>query len=103
MSHTEFIIYLLIMAGTTYLIRAVPFACITKKIQNHYIKAFLAYIPYTVLAAMTFPAILYSTTYPIAATVGCFVAIILAYFRQSLIRVAIAACATVYLVEAILR
>lgn len=103
MNHLQYIIYLLIMAGTTYVIRAVPFACITKKIQNSYAKAFLDYIPYTVLAAMTFPAIFYSTTYPIAAVAGCIVAIILAYFRQSLIRVAIAACATVFLVEAILR
>ena len=32
-----------------------------KKIQNRFIRSFLAYVPYAVLAAMTFPAILFST------------------------------------------
>ena len=57
----EFFIYLFIMAGSTYLIRAVPFALIRKKITNPFIKSFLYYIPYTVLAAMTFPSALYAT------------------------------------------
>ena len=47
----EYFIYLLIIVGTTYLIRAIPFVAITKKIKNKYVTSFLYYIPYTVLAA----------------------------------------------------
>ena len=36
----EFFIYLLIMAGSTYLIRAVPFAAIRRKIKNPFINSF---------------------------------------------------------------
>ena len=49
MNNTEFFIYLLIMSGSTYLIRAVPFALMRKKIKNPFINSFLHYIPYTVL------------------------------------------------------
>lgn len=103
MNLIPFLIYLVIMAGSTYLIRALPFACMKKQIKNPYIKAFLDYIPYSVLAAMTFPAILYSTTYVLAAAAGFVTALILAYFKQSMVRVAIASCVTVYLVEAGIR
>lgn len=99
MNVMKYVIYLLIIAGTTYLIRALPFALVKRKIKNPYLKSFLNFIPYAVLAAMTFPAILYSTTYVWAALAGFFVAILLSYFRQSMVKVAIAACATVYLVE----
>ena len=34
MNTKEFLIYLLIMAGSTYLIRAIPFALMRKKIKN---------------------------------------------------------------------
>ena len=52
----DFWIYLAILAGSTYLIRAIPFAALQKKITNKFIRSFLYYIPYAVLAAMTFPA-----------------------------------------------
>ena len=61
MNNTQYFIYLLIMAGSTYLIRAVPFSLLTKKIENKYIKSFLYYIPYAVLSAMTIPAALFAT------------------------------------------
>ena len=53
--------YLVVMAGVTYLIRAVPFVLFRKRIKNKFIQSFLYYIPYAVLAAMTFPSIFYST------------------------------------------
>ena len=37
----QFWIYLLILAGSTYLIRAIPFAALQKKITNRYIKSCL--------------------------------------------------------------
>ena len=64
---TYYWICLAIMAGTTYLLRAVPFALVRKKIQNTFIRSFLHYIPYAVLTAMTVPAIFYAVDAPLAA------------------------------------
>ena len=44
---------LLVMAGVTYLIRAVPFTLCRKKVgENRFVKSFLAYVPYAVLGAI---------------------------------------------------
>ena len=66
----EFLLYLLAMAGTTYLIRLLPMLFIRRKIENRFIKSFLYYIPYAVLAAMTFPAALYATGHILSAAAG---------------------------------
>ena len=90
------------MAGVTYLIRVIPFVLINKKIENRCINSFLYYIPYTVLSAMTFPAILYATGSLISAIAGLLTAIFIAYKGKSLIVVAIGACAAVLVVELIM-
>lgn len=97
-----FFLYLLVMSGSTYLIRAIPFAVINKKIENRFIKSFLYYIPYAVLTAMTFPAILYATDYVVSAAVGFVVALVFAWKGKSLTTVAVAACVAVFLVEMLL-
>ena len=102
METKDFFIYLAVMAGSTYLIRAIPFAAVKNKIENKYIKSFLNYIPYTVLTAMTFPAVLYATDYIVSAAVGFLAAIFCAYRGLSLIKVAAAACIAVYITELIL-
>ncbi len=84
-------LYIIVMAGVTYLIRMLPFAFFTKKIRSVTLRSFLYYIPYAVLAAMTIPAIFYSTGNFITAAVGTVVALALAYFRLPLIVVALAA------------
>ena len=96
MDTKTFIIYLVVMAGVTYLIRAVPFVMVNKKIENMYIKAFFNYIPYTVLAAMTVPAVFYSTGNTVTAVLGFITALVLAYMRKSLIVVALSAGAAVF-------
>ena len=58
MSFKIFLPYLLVMAIVTYLIRLFPPISIKHKIKNKFFNSFLYYIPYTVLAAMTIPAIL---------------------------------------------
>ena len=83
---------LLVMAGVTYLIRAVPFTLCRKKVENRFVKSFLAYVPYAVLGAMTFPAIIYSADKIAAGVAG------MAYRRRSLLTVALAACAAAFLV-----
>ena len=79
MKTTQFWIYLLLLAGSTYLIRAIPFALARKKIDNVFIKSFLYYIPYAVLTAMTLPAIFYATRSIASAAIGLIVALIFAY------------------------
>ena len=86
-------IYILVMAGVTYLIRAIPFTLFRRKIQSPFFRSFFHYIPYAVLTAMTIPAIFYSTNDLITAAVGTVVAALLAWFRQPLIVVALAASA----------
>lgn len=96
-------LYVLVMAGVTYLIRMAPMLIFKKKIQNRLIRSFLYYIPYAVLAAMTFPAILDATSSPISAAVGLLVALGIAYLDWGLLPTALFACAGVYLCELIMK
>ena len=63
--------YIFVMAGVTYLIRMLPLTLVQKKITNVYVRSFLYYIPYACLNAMTFPAVLYAASSPIAALSAC--------------------------------
>ena len=86
-------LYIVVMAGVTYLIRMIPFTLMRKKIKSRFLKSFLYYVPYSVLAAMTFPAIFYSTGDIYSATAGTVVALILALYKKPLIVVAVCAAA----------
>ena len=88
-----------IMAGMTYLIRLIPMAVFRKKISNRFIRSFLNYVPYGVLSAMTFPAILYSTGSVASGAAGCIVAVILAYWGRSLLTVAVGAALAVFFAQ----
>lgn len=94
---SEFFPLLLCMAGTTYILRMLPFVFFRKKITNRRLKAFFDYIPYAVLTAMTVPAIFYCCDNPVCAAIGFVTALILAFFENSLIVVAIGAAAAVLL------
>lgn len=95
----EYWIYLLIMAGSTYLIRVIPFVLVRRKITNRFIRSFLYYIPYAVLTAMTFPAVIFAAGNVVAAVVGFVVAIGFALKNKSLTTVAVAACSAVFIVD----
>ena len=99
MDNKQFFLYLLVLAGSTYLVRAIPFAAIKKKITNPFLRSFLFYIPYTVLAAMTFPAVFYATGNIIAAATGVAVALFFAVRGKGLTPVALASCIAVFLVS----
>lgn len=99
----NFWIYLLTMAGITYLIRMLPLVLLKRKITNKFVLSFLHYIPYAVLSVMTIPAIFTSTSYVISAVVGFVVAMVLSYFEKSLLTVAASSCLAVYLVELIIK
>ena len=92
-------IYVLVMAVTTYLIRAIPLVLLKKPINNRFIRSFLHYVPTACLTAMTFPAILYATENWISGAVGLGVGLLLAFKNKSLIIVSVASCAAVFLVE----
>ena len=92
-------IYILVMAGVTYLIRLLPLTLIRKEIKNTFVRSFLYYVPYVTLSVMTFPAILEATASFWSALVGFIVAIIVAWKGGSLVKVAAAACIAVFLIE----
>lgn len=92
-------IYILVMAGVSYLIRALPLTLIRKEIKNRFLRSFLYYVPYVTLAVMTFPAILSETNSVISAWLGFIAALALAWSGKSLLVVACFACATVFAAE----
>lgn len=82
-----------IMAGITYLIRVLPVAVFQKEIKSRFIRSFLYYVPYAVLAALTFPAIFNATGNKMTSLAGTAVALVLAYFDLGLVVVAVGAVA----------
>ena len=96
----NFFVYLFVMASVTYLVRMIPLVLVRRKIENIYVRSFLYYIPYSVLSVMTFPAIFYSTGNVLSATVGTITAVLLSYFRKSLITVAALSALAVFITEA---
>jgi len=94
-----FLPYLLVTAGVTYLIRMLPLTVFRKEIKSRFVRAFLAYIPYAVLGAMTFPDVFESTGDVRTAACGVAAAVILAWRGRSLLTVAVAACCAVALAQ----
>lgn len=95
-------IYVLVMAVTTYLIRALPLTLFKKPIRSRFLRSFLHYVPTACLTAMTFPAILYATDHVLSGAAGLLIGILLAFKKKSLIVVAVASCVAVFLVEQLL-
>lgn len=103
MNNEKFFIYLLVMAGVTYLVRMIPMVLIKEKIKNKFILSFLHYIPYTVLSAMTIPACFYATGNVASAIAGFIVAAIAALYERSLTQVALLSCTAVLIAELIIK
>lgn len=95
----DFWIYLAILAGSTYLIRVIPFVLLKKKITNRYVRSFLHYIPYAVLAAMTLPAAIFATGNPVSGFAGLLIGGIFAYFGKGLTIVAVVTCLSALLTD----
>ena len=88
------IFYTIVMAGVTYLIRAIPLLFVRKEIKNRYVKSFLHYLPYA--------AIFTSGGDFIPSLVGTCFASMLALKGKDLLTVALAACVAVYLAQLLL-
>lgn len=93
----EICLYILVMAGVTYLIRMIPLVFFRRKIKSRFFRSLLYYLPYAVLSAMVIPSVFSSTGSVITAAVGLAVAILLAILERSLIVVALGASAAAYL------
>lgn len=85
-----------VMAIVTYIIRALPITLFRREIKSKWLKAFLYYIPYAVLGAMTFPVIFFSTGSVITASVGFLAAFIAAFFDTGLTVTALTAVIAAY-------
>ena len=97
-----FFLYLGVMAAVTYLIRMLPLVFCRKEIKNKYVRSFLYYVPYSVLTAMIFPSIFYSTGMLPSAVIGTVTAVALAYVKRGLLTVAVGATAAVFAVVVIM-
>ena len=95
-------IYLLIMALTTYAIRAIPLVLLRREIKNKYVKRFLYYVPFACLTAMTVPAVFFSTGSILSAVIGFAAAFVLGLFRANLPLTAVVACVAVFVTEKIM-
>ena len=95
-------IYILVMAMTTYLIRALPLTVFRRPIKSRFLRSFLHSVPTACLTAMTFPARRYATENWISGAVGLVVGLLLAFKNKSLIIVSVASCASVFLMEQII-
>lgn len=99
----NFFVYLLIMAGVTYLIRMLPLMLVRKKIENRFVVSFLYYLPCAVLSVMTVPAIFYATDSRLSAGLGFLTALIFSYLGKSLMKVAVLSCTVVFLTECLIK
>ena len=102
MEPLKYFVYLFVMVGVTYLIRVLPYVFIRGEVKSQFFKSFLAYVPYTVLAAMTFPVILDATGNPVSAAIGFMVAVLAAFFKLGLLPVALLSCVAVFVTELLL-
>ena len=90
------IISVVIMALASYLPRFIPITFLKEKIKSKYIQSFLYYMPYAVLAALTFPAIFFATGNIYTAMIGTAIALVLSFFKVNLAIVAVVCVAAVF-------
>ena len=95
-------LYIAAMALTTYLVRMLPLTVFRKPIRSRYFRSFLHYVPYACLTAMTFPSILSSTSSLLSGAAALIAAAVLAYRGKSLLTVAVASAAAVFITERLL-
>lgn len=99
---SELWIYVFVMALVTYLIRCLPLTLFRREITSRFVRSVLYYVPYACLAAMTVPAIFYATSSVISGVCALIAAGLLAFFRKSMLFVALVSCGVVFVVERIL-
>lgn len=96
------IVYILVIALTTFLVRALPFLFIRRPITNPRLKMFLDFVPFATLAAMAFPDMVFSTGNVLSGLLGFLAAVVVAVLDGGLIKVAGAASLAVLIAELLL-
>ena len=97
MNRTEIWIAILVAAGVSLLVRALPLTLIRRPIRNRFIRSFLYYVPYATLAVMTFPAMIDTAAHPAAGIAALAAGTAAAWFGAGLFPVALITCATEFL------
>lgn len=92
-------IYIFIMAGVSFLIRALPMTLFRKQIKSKFVQSFLYYVPYVTLSVMTFPAIVNATQSPVSGVAALVIGILAAWFGADLFKTAVVCCGAVLLLE----
>ncbi len=89
--NTYVLLCIISVAAVVLLLKVLPLIVFKKKIKNQFVNSFLAYIPYAVLACLTFPEILFSidhghtTMALVSAAVGFVTAFIISYKEKGLL------------------
>lgn len=99
MDRHNIFIYILLMVLVTNAIRILPVTLIRRQIKNRFLRSFLYYVPYVTLAVMTFPAIVETTSSPVAGAVALTFGIVAAWMGMGLFPVAMICCVTVFVLE----
>ena len=94
---------ILVAALVSYGIRVLPLTLIRRPIRSVFLRSFLYYVPFVTLAVMTFPAIVLATDKLAAGVAALLVGVAIAWRKGSLVTVAAACCAVVFLLELILK
>ncbi|WP_025027736.1 AzlD domain-containing protein [Caldalkalibacillus mannanilyticus] len=85
------------MGVVTYIPRMLPMVFLKKMSLSPSLKRFLEFVPYTVLASLIFPGILFSVEHTQSAIVGGLISIILAVLRVNLVFIVLGGIVGVYL------
>lgn len=92
-------IYIFIMAGVSFFIRALPMTLFRQQIKSKFVQSFLYYVPYVTLSVMTFPAIVNATQSPVSGAAALVIGILAAWFGADLFKTAVVCCGAVFLLE----
>jgi branched-subunit amino acid transport protein len=97
MNATEIRIAILVAAGVSLVVRALPLTLIRRQIRNRFIRSFLFYVPYVTLAVMTFPAMIDAAAHPGAGIAALGAGAAAAWLGAGLFPVAVISCAVEFL------
>ena len=97
MSESGIWIAILVAAGVSLVVRALPLTLIRRPIRSRFIRSFLFYVPYATLAVMTFPALIDAARHPAAGIAALAAGTAAAWFGAGLFPVAIITCVVEYI------
>lgn len=91
------VVSLIIMFLAHFIPRVIPITLMTKKIKSEFIKSFLFYVPYAVIASLIFPYVFYVSGNIIISLIGTMVAILLSILNVKMIFVALGSVTVIYI------